>query len=36
MHLDDMLVVQGKLMSAYHQRHMDLTVNGGVFHWVSE
>ena len=27
MHLDDMLLVRGELMSAYHQRHMDLTIN---------
>jgi hypothetical protein len=35
MHLSGMLMVQGELLSAYHQRHVNLTVNRGVFHWVS-
>jgi hypothetical protein len=36
MHLSGMLVVRDELLSTYYQRHMDLTVNRGVFHWVSD
>ena len=36
MHLSGILLVGEELLSAYHQRHMDLTVNRGVFHWVSD